>query len=436
MPSPVHASDLQSDRPLSVAVISPDRRMRILASSTFVQCGHVQMREFMDYPPSLQEAAQTLESTFDAILIDLDSNTSFALQLVETLCTARSAVVMVFSSRKDPDLMLQSMRAGAREFFAIPFDPGSVTTALHWVASRRQEVSPVKKAAGRMFVFFGSKGGAGVTTVSSNFAIALAEQPNNRTLLIDLNLQLGDAALNLGISTDRSVVDALDSSKDLDAAGLSTLLAHHASGLSVLAAPLAIHEAGAIVGAIGGLLRVARQQFDSVVIDAGKKVDLKQMHLFDPSATAYLVTQVGIPELRNANRLITQFSTDSCPKLEIVINRYQSQFLGLSDEHLAKALTQPIRWKVPNDFLAVQQMQKTGTPVLHQNSPIARIIRQMAASACGLQDAPSSEANSIHRGVRLPWSNVAQRFKPERSNEDQPLPLQPAGRTLPNLSTR
>ena len=38
------------------------------------------------------------------------------------------------------------------------------------------------------------------------------------------------------------------------------------------------------------------------------------------------------------------------PKLEIVINRYESRALGVSEEHITKALTRPAQWKIPNDY--------------------------------------------------------------------------------------
>ena len=41
----------------------------------------------------------------------------------------------------------------------------------------------------------GAKGGAGVTTIASNFAVSLAQESRHKVVLIDLNLQLGDAAL-------------------------------------------------------------------------------------------------------------------------------------------------------------------------------------------------------------------------------------------------
>ena len=94
----------------------------------------------------------------------------------------------------------------------------------------------------------------------------------------------------------------------------------------------------------------------------------------------------GRPELRNSNRLISQFFTATSvktPKLEIVINRYEPRALGVSDETITKALTRPANWKIPNDYAAVRQMQNTATPLALGDSPISRLVRQMAVSICG-----------------------------------------------------
>ena len=98
----------------------------------------------------------------------------------------------------------------------------------------------------------------------------------------------------------------------------------------------------------------------------------------------YLVTQVSIPELRNSNRLVTEFFTSAGPKLEIVLNRFMSRSLGVDDEHITKALTRPAKWKVPNDYATAQRTQNTATPLSLEDSPISRVIRQMARTACGM----------------------------------------------------
>jgi pilus assembly protein CpaE len=286
--------------------------------------------------------------------------------------------------------MLRSMHAGAREFFTMPFERGQVAKALQWLATHRGQTPAANKPDGRLLVFFGSKGGAGVTTLATNFAVALAEQGGQSTLLIDLNLRLGDAANNLGIRAPYSTADAFENSAHLNAAMLSRLVATHPSGLSVLSAPSDLLPAQPSPSAISKLMAVARQAFHYVVVDAGKKIDLSELNLLEPNSTSYLVTQVGIPELRNANRLIGQFAGDrSQTTLEVIINRYEPHFLGLTEEHLTKALTRKANWKVPNDFKAVQRMLSTANPLVYQDLPIARAVREIARSVCGVAYTPA-----------------------------------------------
>jgi pilus assembly protein CpaE len=100
-----------------------------------------------------------------------------------------------------------------------------------------------------------------------------------------------------------------------------------------------------------------------------------------------MVTQIGIPELRNSNRLIARLSSASGAKLSIVINRYDPRSLEIGDEHITKALTRPAEWKIPNNYAAVRRMQNTATSLMEDDSEISRAIRQMVRAVSG-QPAP------------------------------------------------
>jgi pilus assembly protein CpaE len=209
--------------------------------------------------------------------------------------------------------------------------------------------------------------------------------------LIDLNLPLGGATINLGIKAEHSIVNVLQDFRRLDSSFLSRLLEQYGSGLSVLAAPSELAPTQVSEEAIDKLLEVARQNFDYVVVDAGSKLNLQHTHLFDESATIYLVTQVGLAELRNSNRLISLLSTAGSPKLEIVINRYDPLNLEIDEENVTKALTRPAKWKIPNDYAAVRRMQSTQTPLIQDDSEISRAIRQMARAVCGQPAIPEKK---------------------------------------------
>ena len=366
---------------LSIALIGPDGDRRTTAAQELARCAGSGVREYPSYSAGLDALPRLIEGNHDVILIDLDNDPEFALELVENICANGSSTVMVYSQTADPDLLLRSMRAGAREYLTLPFTPGAVGEALVRAAARR----PVKvaKKTGKLLVFMGAKGGVGVTSVACNFAVALAQEASRKTLLIDLDLPLGDAALNLGIIPEYSTVNALQECDRLDASFLSKLLVRHSSGVSVLAAPGKFPHFQPTSEAIDKLLYVARQEFDNVVVDVGSRLNLQETALFRDASTIYLVTQAGIPELRNSNRLINQFFTAGGPKLEVVLNRYESRTLGVAEEHITKALTRPADWKVPNDHALMRKMQINAAPLVLGDSPVARLIKQMASSVNG-----------------------------------------------------
>jgi pilus assembly protein CpaE len=384
--------------PLSVALIGPNEQRRSAAVMVLKNCGGNDINEFASYPPALDDAPKTLEENYDAVLVDLDSDPMFALELVEAIGANGRATVMVYSNSTDPELLVRCMQAGAREFLTYPFAQEVVSEALMRAAVRRPVAPSSSRAAGRLLVVMGVKGGAGATMVACNLAVALAQLRDQKTLLIDLDLPLGGAALNLGLSAQFSTIDALESGARMDARFFSQLLVEHSSGLRLLAAPGRFVQYKLDHSALERLIRIARQDFDNVVLDLGSKLDMMDTIVYREATAFYLVTQPSIPELRNSNRLISQFFAGPLPKLEIVINRFEPRALGVPEEEINRALTKPAQWKIPNDFASVQKMQIHAAPLVLEDNAIARQIRKMATALTGQEE---EAAPAKKKGFRL-----------------------------------
>ena len=376
-------SETISVTPLSIALIGPNERHRSAVALALTGCTGYEVSEFSNYPAGLDDALEMIDQKFSVVIMDLDNDPERALELVEGIGTAGLATVMVYSKSADPELLVRCMRAGAREFLTLPLKQEVLEEALVRAAARQPVARTAKKQAGKLFAFIASKGGAGATTLACNFAVALAKESQEKTLLIDLDLPLGDAALDLGITAEFSTVDALEAVDRLDARFLSQLLTTHSSGVSLLAAPGKFVQYQASTRSVERLIQVARQGFDNVVLDLGSKLELMRTAAYREASTMYLVTQASIPELRNSNRLIQEFLATAVPKLEIVLNRFDSRTLSVSEEQITKALTRPAQWKIPNDYAAVRNMQISATPLVLSDSPISRQIRKMVSAATG-----------------------------------------------------
>jgi pilus assembly protein CpaE len=368
---------------LSVALIGPEERRRHALANALAGTQASVTRELPSYP-ELDDVPRLLEAEYDVIFIELDSNPEHALELVENICGSSSITVMVYSAKVDSELLVRCMRAGAREFLTDPIALSTIEEAMVRTSVRRPTARPARKTLGKLLLFISAKGGSGVTTIASNFAVSLARESGGNAVFIDLNLPLGDAALDLGISVQYSTAEALQQIDRLDFTFLSKLLTKHSSGLYVLAAPDRYSGVTISDEAVHKLLLTARQNFDYVVVDGGSRFGAVADTLIGDSSTVYLVTQVGISELRNANRLISNSLKSSQNKLEIVLNRYTSRTLGIDEASIAKALTVPVRWKIPNDYPAVRSAQSLARPVVLEDSPISRAIRTMSRTASGL----------------------------------------------------
>ena len=100
---------------LSIAVISPSEARRGAAVAALEGCAGSDITEFTNYPPDLGEVRQLIEGKYAAVIIDLDSNPGYALELVKSV-GAIGVTVVVYSENSDPELLVCCMQAGAADF--------------------------------------------------------------------------------------------------------------------------------------------------------------------------------------------------------------------------------------------------------------------------------------------------------------------------------
>jgi pilus assembly protein CpaE len=377
-------SNVERERGLSVAIFDPDLERGNAVSAIVCTVRPNGATPRITRLSDVEDSQVLRSQGIDVALIALDGEIERARQTIDAICHLRGLSPIVYGERPDGELLIQCMRAGVREFLNYPFEQGAIQEAFgRW--ARRGRLTPItRKAIGKSFAFLGAKGGTGVTAAACNFAVELAQESERSTLLIDLDLPLGDAALCLGIRSEFSVLDALQESDRLDATYLSKLVSKHESGLYVLGAPGRYLRMPPLGKSVDQLLTAAAKSYDYVVVDAGSRLDMVDTRLFDFASIIYLVTQVSVTELRNAHRLITECLQDYNAKIEVIWNRYTGEMFGVDDETIESALTLRPQWKIPNDFAAVRRMQDTAEPL--EESGVRRVIKNMAIAACGTQE--------------------------------------------------
>jgi len=345
--------------------------------------------------PAYNHLLTVIDLDCDAFLIEIDTDTNVALDLVETICARKpSATVMVYSAAQRPDLLVSSMRAGAREFLSEAIVPNVLGEALLRASARRAEMAN-RKVRGKILVFLGAKGGSGVTTLATNFAIALRQETGGGVALLDLNTHLGDVAVLLGLTPQFTIAEALANPERLDKEFVFTLMTGHRTGVSVMAAPDRYNSLPVEGSSIGKLVDLVSAQFPYVVVDASLNLGEAAAPLFQMANTIYLVTQADIPSLRNSQRFVSYLQAYGGPNIELVLNRFEGRRPHFDDEQLGRTLGIAPKWKVPNDYAAVRRAADAGLPVVSERGAIAESLRRMARAACGKLPESGKKKGSI-----------------------------------------
>jgi pilus assembly protein CpaE len=345
--------------------------------------------------PAYNHLLTVIDQDCDAFLIEADTDTSAALDLVRTICDRKpTATVMVYSATQQPDLLINSMRAGAREFLSGAVAPNVLGEALLRASARRMELAD-RKSRGKILVFWGAKGGSGVTTLSTNFAIALRQETGGEVALLDLNPHLGDVAVLLGITPRFTIAEALANPERLDKEFVSTLMTRHRSGLSVMAAPDQYTSLPVEGQSIGKLVDLVGSQFPYVVVDAGRSLGEGAAPLFQMASAIYLVSQADIPSLRSSQRFVSYLQAYGAPNVELVLNRFEKRRTPFDDDQLSRTLGIAPKWKVPNDYAAARRAADAGAPVASESGALAESLRQMARAACGKPSESGRKKGSI-----------------------------------------
>ena len=366
----------------SVALVVPNEPLRASIARMLDSMQASVIRECAYYPEA-QQLEELVALDCDVFVVDLDANPEQALALIETLCGRETtATVMATSVSKDSALLIRSMRAGAREFLPGPIQPNTISEALARTLARHEKTQ--QHAIGKVLMFAGSKGGAGVTTVATNFAVALTKENAGKVVAVDMDMQLGEVALGLGLAPQFSILDALKNESRLDKDFLMTLLVRHTSGLAVLASPEQYTSFSPSANSLQNLIGILRHEFAFVVVDAGTAAGSTEEALMDLADSIYLVTEMSIPALRNARRLMSFIAgRQRNPHVEVVINRFNSREMEIDEDSATKALGRPVDWRIPNDFLSVRTAENTGVPLAMKDSVISRVMHKMATSATG-----------------------------------------------------
>jgi pilus assembly protein CpaE len=341
----------------------------------------------------------------DLVIVDTRGDPSSAMSTIERMRAASpNAGIFVIALQADPDLILQSMRAGANEFFTWPPPEETFHSAIRRTAARRETTQGAKPPATTL-VFFGAKGGAGTTTLAVNCAVDLARLSKRSTIIIDLKPGLGEVALFLGIRQRYSLLDALDNLHRLDKEFLKELVVKHKSGLDILGGSDNFDRPGAPdAGPLEEVFRLLARQYDYIVIDAGSQINSVAVAALYTADAMFLVANPDVPSVRNAQRLLDRVrQLGACgERVRVLLNRAAEPY-PIPPKQIEGALGHPIHHTFVSDYKTVSTALNSGVPLaLTGNSEIAEQFDTFTRRIIGPEGAaPAAQGGKRPRLDRL-----------------------------------
>ena len=276
----------------------------------------------------------------------------------------------------------QALTAGADELVILPAESSVVASAVHKAMAR---VSTAVAAAADvqthapLVAVLGPKGGVGKTTVSVNLATDLAAR-GHRTLIVDLDLQFGDVGVVLGIEPERTIYDLAVAPGKLDAERLHGFLAESGDGVHALLAPVRPDQAEAITtDRLEHVLRVARGEFDVVVVDTPPAFTATTIVAVDQADVVVMVGALDLPGLKNMKVGLETLDLMgvAAGRVVPVLNRADSK-VGLLQTDVRTVLSRPPEVLVPSDR-AVPRSVNAARPLVASDpkSAPARSLRTL-----------------------------------------------------------
>ena len=314
------------------------------------------MRPIVLTAEELSSPARALAAAPDVLVVDVRTERQLLSFVASIKRRHPSMGVAIVVPSLDPELMLEAMRAGVTECIPDPVTQGSLEAALGRVMVQRS--APVE---GRVFAIIGAKGGVGATTVAVNLAEAIARAAGD-TLLVDLHIGTGDAAVFLHVDPRFTVLDALENTQRLDENFFRGLVAHSRTGLDLLASSVRVLPGPLDPHRVRALVDFAVRSYRAVVLDV-PRADASALEALDAASSILVVVNQELPTLASAYRLVARLRQRyGSDRIALLVNRFDKHS-DITIEDIDRAVNARVKHVFPSEYKVALVAANRGEPI-------------------------------------------------------------------------
>lgn len=282
---------------------------------------------YADFQPEAKVRIQGFVPDIVAFALDSEEVTNEFLDFIEDInLSSIGCAAIIITDNVSVDLVNRAAQHGIRQVIDISVGNEEFCNSLNKIVKNERKFSQTinveRKTRSRVYAFFSGKGGVGKTTICTNTAVYLATQ-GKKTLLIDLDLQFGDADMALDIIPNETIVDLVRDTNGISIDNLTSCCSTHTSGLSVLASPSSPELAEYVqANHTKTIIDVARNYFEYIIVDCGCALTDPIITALEASDDIFVVNDVNILSLKRAKlcfNVLQQINQQD--KIKLLINK-------------------------------------------------------------------------------------------------------------------
>lgn len=343
----------------------------------------------------------------DTAIIALDSDPQRGLQLIQQLAKeSPQMAILAVSGRTDGPFILQTLRSGAREFLTQPIQFEELLGAIDRVRTtipsgpyagvEQMQMSVPKMMSPtncKVIAIVGSRGGVGTTSLAVNLGCSLAADRDNKVVLVDIDLALGDSDVTLDIMPSYTLADVAMNIAEIDQKFLKGALSRHESGLYLLPHPVQLDDVGMVTDEhLQRLISLLRSSHTHVLLDLSKSFRPTDFVALQAADIILLVAQLELTSIRNCVRLMATMNNVEglTEKIHLVMNRVGGDDQQISLQRAESTINRKVFWELPNDAKAVLGSRNAGKPLVTfaPKSKICQSLNHLALVLSGKAEVP------------------------------------------------
>ncbi len=404
-------SDLNGSAPLRVYFTGSCEGLAEIVDALRIHGGI----ELVGMTEEVPEAASALTGGHLDAVIHATRGAEFPRDAYSAIREYTRAPVILLCSGECSGILADALDAEVADVIPLPQLTENIVFAIRKACQAEKRSANAASHMGKVTTVFSPKGGIGKTCVSTNLAATFAKYHKNRVLLLDLDLQFGDAAIMLGIEPEKTIYDLVVAPGELDTEKLAGYTTSHPCGLDVLPAPIRPEDAELVTeGKLARLLEVARASYDTIIVDTSPFFHGPMLATLDRTDILLLLCGLDIPTIKNVRLGLQTLELLSYPqeRIRVILNRANTN-VGLKRSEVEETLRTKVHVELPSDR-AVPMAVNRGKPVAlaEPGADFSKAMRDLADKIAGQtsQKVPAKAAKG-QKGPKQPRQSLMSKLR-------------------------